>query len=105
MIYLDIILKVLGIASLLTFMLIAIWGFVVFNSIYGQLKYSNYILEKISHILNISCLDMQAKKKEETKKFKTPAKSSITNPTDIPTTDNIQLDTTLSNESAENNSN
>lgn len=65
MIYLDIILKILGILSLITFMIIIIWGFVVFNSIYSQLRYSNYILEKISHILNISCIDMHAKEKEQ----------------------------------------
>jgi len=68
MVYLDIILKLLGILSLITFMIIIIWGFVVFNSIYSQLRYSNYILEKISHILNISCIDMQAKEKEQQKK-------------------------------------
>jgi len=68
MVYLDIILKILGILSLITFMIIIIWGFVVFNSIYSQLRYSNYILKKISHILNISCIDMQAKEKEQQKK-------------------------------------
>jgi len=68
MVYLDIILKILGILSLITFIIIIIWGFVVFNSIYSQLRYSNYILEKISHILNISCIDMQAKEKEQQKK-------------------------------------
>ncbi|MBE6061053.1 MULTISPECIES: hypothetical protein [unclassified Clostridium] len=68
MVYLDIILKILGILSLITFMIIIIWGFVVFNSIYSQLRYSNYILEKISHILNISCIDMHAKEKEQQQK-------------------------------------
>jgi len=68
MVYLDIILKILGILSLITFMIIIIWGFVVFNSIYSQLRYSNYVLEKSSHILNISCIDMQAKEKEQQKK-------------------------------------
>ena len=62
MIYLDIILKSLGIAAIITFMIILIWGFVVFNSIYGQLKYTNYILEKISHILNIETREDFAKK-------------------------------------------
>lgn len=63
MIYLDIILKSLGIAAIITFMIILIWGFVVFNSIYGQLKYTNYILEKISHILNIETREDFAKRK------------------------------------------
>ncbi len=76
MVYLDIILKILGILSLITFMIIIIWGFVVFNSIYSQLRYSNYILEKISHILNISCIDMQAKEKEQQKKSEIIDKNS-----------------------------
>ena len=53
MVYLDIILKSLGILSLVAFMIIFIWGFVVFNGIYSQMRYTNYLLEKISHILNI----------------------------------------------------
>lgn len=53
MVYLDIILKSLGILSLIAFMIILIWGFVVFNGIYSQMRYTNYLLEKISHIINI----------------------------------------------------
>jgi len=82
MIYLDIILKILGILSLITFMVIIIWGFVVFNSIYSQLRYSNYILEKISHILNISCIDMQVKEKEQHKKSEIIDKDSNSEPLD-----------------------
>lgn len=63
MFYLDVVLKSFAIAALVTFMIIAIWGFVVFNSIYSQLKYTNYILEKISHILNISCIETYDKRK------------------------------------------
>lgn len=63
MFYLDVVLKSLAIAALITFMIIAIWGFVVYNSIYSQLKYTNYILEKISHILNISCTETYDKRK------------------------------------------
>lgn len=76
MIYLDIILKILGILSLITFMIIIIWGFVIFNSIYSQLRYNNYILEKISHILNISCIDMQTKEKEQLKKSESTNEAS-----------------------------
>lgn len=53
MFYLDIILKSLGILALVVFMIIFIWGFVVFNGIYSQMRYTNYLLEKISHIINI----------------------------------------------------
>jgi len=65
MIYLDITLKILAISALVVFMTIAIWGFVVFNYLYSQIRYTNYLLEKISHILNISYLNVREKKKEE----------------------------------------
>jgi hypothetical protein len=94
MIYLDIILKVLGIVSLITFMIIIIWGFVVFNSIYSQLKYSNYILEKISHILNISCIDMHAKEKEQLKKSEGTNEAS--NPKSLDNDDSNTSDNDLS---------
>lgn len=62
MVYLDIVVKSFTILALVTFMIISIWGFVVFNSICNQLKYTNYILEKISHILNISTNEIDFKK-------------------------------------------
>lgn len=65
MIYLDIILKILGIIALITFIIISIWGFVVFNYQYSQIRYTNYLLEKISHILNISRLSITENKKEQ----------------------------------------
>lgn len=65
MIYLDITLKILAILALVIFMIVAIWGFVVFNYLYSQARYTNYLLEKISHILNISCLNVRENKKEK----------------------------------------
>ncbi|HAK41902.1 MAG TPA: hypothetical protein DCM59_03200 [Clostridium sp.] len=100
MIYLDIILKVLGIVSLITFMIIIIWGFVVFNSIYSQLKYSNYILEKISHILNISCIDMHAKEKEQLKKSEGTNEDS--NPKSLDNDDSNTSDNDLSSNKTSN---
>lgn len=100
MIYLDIILKVLGILSLITFMVIIIWGFVVFNSIYSQLRYSNYILEKISHILNISCIDMHTKEKERLKKSEGTNKAP--NPESLDTADSNTSDNDLSSNKTSN---
>jgi hypothetical protein len=43
--------EIIGILSMLTFVFIGIWSFIIFNKIYGQLKYKNYLIEKINHNL------------------------------------------------------
>ena len=45
---------ILIVISLLTFCIISIWGFVLFNRFYNQIKYKNYLLEKLNQ--NISLL-------------------------------------------------
>lgn len=91
MFYLDIILKSLGILSLVAFMIIFIWGFVVFNGIYSQMRYTNYLLEKISHIINIQ---------ERNRRYND--KLSSTEPVDSTTTsevdDEVIIDTVESEE-------
>lgn len=91
MFYLDIILKSLGILSLVAFMIIFIWGFVVFNGIYSQMRYTNYLLEKISHIINIQ---------ERNRRYND--KLSSTEPEDSTTTsevdDEVIIDTVESEE-------
>lgn len=42
-------LEVLGLLSMATFMFVAIWGFIILKQIYSQLKYRNYLLEKLNH--------------------------------------------------------
>jgi hypothetical protein len=50
---------------MLIFGIIAIWGFIVLKQISNQLKYKNYLLEKLNlHIFNLSqafSKDMQSK--------------------------------------------
>jgi len=46
---LDIILKILIIVSIITFTFIGIWSFILFNYLYSQIRYRNYLLEKVSH--------------------------------------------------------
>ncbi len=41
-------------------MFIGIWSFVLFNSFYNQIRYGNYLLEKVSH--NIHSLSNNFKK-------------------------------------------
>lgn len=46
-------LEIIGILFMLTFILIGIWSFIILNKVYGQLKYKNYLIEKINHNLTI----------------------------------------------------
>ena len=46
---------IIGIIFMLTFMFIGIWLFIVALKAYNQLRYKNYILEKISHNLDLLC--------------------------------------------------
>jgi hypothetical protein len=47
-------LEIVGILSMLTFLFIGIWSFIIFNKIYGQLKYRNYLIEKVSYNLYLN---------------------------------------------------
>ena len=40
--------EIMAIIFMLTLMFIGIWGFILMMKIYNQLKYRNYILEKLS---------------------------------------------------------
>lgn len=44
----TIVIQIVGIIFMLTLMFVGIWGFIVLNQIYGQLRYKNYILEKLT---------------------------------------------------------
>ncbi|WP_207643344.1 hypothetical protein [Clostridium massiliamazoniense] len=50
---------------MITFIFIGIWGFVIFNKCYRQLKYRNYILEKIENRLALNN-ELQIKNNKET---------------------------------------
>lgn len=63
---LDIILKILVIFSIVTFTFIGIWSFILFNSLYNQIRYRNYLLEKVSH--NIHTLSNNFKRLYEQQK-------------------------------------
>lgn len=41
--------EVVAILAMATFMFVAIWGFILLNQIYNQLKYKNYLMEKLVH--------------------------------------------------------
>jgi hypothetical protein len=44
----TIVVQIVGVAFMLTLMFVGIWGFIVLNQIYGQLRYKNYLLEKLT---------------------------------------------------------
>ena len=46
---LTIIIKILSILAMLTFMFIGIWGFILLIKIFNQLRYKNYLMEKLIH--------------------------------------------------------
>lgn len=46
---------IIGIVFMLVFMFIGIWLFIVALKAYNQLRYKNYILEKINQSLNNLC--------------------------------------------------
>lgn len=45
----TILVEIVGIAFMLTLMFVGVWGFIVLNQIFGQLRYHNYLLEKLTH--------------------------------------------------------
>lgn len=51
--------QIIAILFMLTMMFIAIWGFIIANQSYSQIKYQNYLLEKIAE--NISLIGSRTK--------------------------------------------
>ncbi|MCJ7689541.1 MAG: hypothetical protein MUO60_09520, partial [Clostridiaceae bacterium] len=54
--------QIMAILTMLTFMFTAIWGFILLIKIYGQLRYKNYLMEKLIH--NTSKLSLSYDNKE-----------------------------------------
>ncbi len=56
-------LEIIGLLCMLTLMFVGIWGFILANQAYSQLRYQNYLLEKLTqNIYMLTC------KKEDTNK-------------------------------------
>lgn len=47
-------LEIAGLSAILIFVFIGIWSFILFNKTLGQLKYQNYLLEKLIQSFIIS---------------------------------------------------
>ncbi len=47
-------LEILAVLTMCTLMFVLIWGFILFNQILGQLRYKNYLMEKLTqHIYSL----------------------------------------------------
>ena len=41
-------LEIIGLVALVTFLFVSIWGFILMKQIFGQLRYRNYLMEKLA---------------------------------------------------------
>jgi len=57
--------QIIAISAMLTFMFIGIWGFILLIKVYDQLRYKNYLMEKL--IQNTSKLSLNHENRECTK--------------------------------------
>jgi hypothetical protein len=60
---LTITIQIISILAMLTFMFIGIWGFILLIKVYNQLRYKNYLMEKLIH--NTSKLSSNHQNKED----------------------------------------
>jgi len=58
--------QIIAILSMLTFMFTSIWGFILLIKIYNQLRYKNYLMEKLAQ--NTYKLSLNHDNKDNTKK-------------------------------------
>lgn len=56
--------EIFGILTMFTVMFVLIWGFIILSQIFGQLRYKNYLMEKL--IQTISLQNKEILKKEQT---------------------------------------
>jgi hypothetical protein len=40
-------LEILGLLTMITVIFVLVWGFIILNQIFGQLRYKNYLMEKL----------------------------------------------------------
>jgi hypothetical protein len=46
-------LEIIGLVFMFSVIFVSVWGFILINKLFLQVKYKNYILEKISNELSI----------------------------------------------------
>lgn len=69
------VIEIFGILTMFTIMFISIWGFIILSQIFGQLRYKNYLMEKL--IQTISLQNKDVNKKEQNKDITTITKAEM----------------------------
>lgn len=59
------VIEVFGILTMFIIMFVLIWGFIILSQIFGQLRYKNYLMEKL--IQTIGLQNKEVIKKEQNK--------------------------------------
>ncbi|MCI1945607.1 hypothetical protein [Clostridium luticellarii] len=47
------VIEILGVLTMCTIMFVLIWGFIIFKQTLSQIKYKNYLLEKLTQYVHI----------------------------------------------------
>ena len=64
-------LEIIGIIFMITLIFIAVWGFVLANQAYNQMRYQNYLLEKITQNIYMLACKLDGKNDNEKNDLKT----------------------------------
>ncbi|MFL0246486.1 hypothetical protein [Candidatus Clostridium stratigraminis] len=65
------VIELFGILTMFTIVFVLIWGFIILNQIFGQLRYKNYLMEKLIQTIGLQ-------NKVVTKKEQNEAADNIT---------------------------
>ena len=60
-------LQIIGIIFMITLIFIAVWGFILANQAYNQMRYQNYLLEKITQNIYMLACKLDGNKDNESK--------------------------------------
>lgn len=66
-------LEIFALITMIIIMFVSIWGFIILSQIFGQLRYKNYLMEKLIQVIylqkkdNNECKDINSDDEEEYK--------------------------------------
>jgi len=68
------VLEIIGLLFMVTLMFVGIWGFILANQAYSQLRYQNYLLEKLTqNIYMLTCRKESAPAENKDEETLTPS--------------------------------
>ncbi|ERI94232.1 hypothetical protein HMPREF1982_01244 [Clostridiales bacterium oral taxon 876 str. F0540] len=56
--------EIFGLLTMITVIFVLIWGFIILNQIFGQLRYKNYLMEKLIETIYHSSRNGSNEKKD-----------------------------------------